>query len=137
MTNTIYTIGHSTHPSDVFLTLLRNHKIDVVADVRSNPYSKYNEHFNKEILSAFLMNANIQYVFLGVEFGARRSEEQCYVDNQAKYDLIAQTEAFKRGLERIGDGVKQYRIALMCFRKGSNYLSQDNSCRTSAQVYGV
>ena len=31
--------------------------------------------------------------------------------------MIAQTEAFKRGLERIGDGVKQHKIALMCSEK--------------------
>ena len=39
---TIYTIGHSTHEIDVFLTMLAQHKISAVADVRSTPASRLN-----------------------------------------------------------------------------------------------
>jgi uncharacterized protein (DUF488 family) len=44
----IYTIGHSKHPIDRFIALLRQHGIDALADVRSTPYSRFNPQFNKD-----------------------------------------------------------------------------------------
>ena len=41
-----FTIGHSNHSEQEFLALLRQHAIDVVADVRSQPYCGYATHFN-------------------------------------------------------------------------------------------
>jgi len=37
----LYTIGHSNHPAEVFLALLRRHGIGRVLDVRSRPYSRW------------------------------------------------------------------------------------------------
>ena len=56
----------------------------------------------------------IQYVFLGEELGARRFEEECYVEDVAKYDLIAGTEAFARGIRRLRTGILRHRIVLLC-----------------------
>ena len=44
----------------------------------------------------------IQYVFLGEELGARRTEPECYVDGVAKYELIASTDAFARAFTDFG-----------------------------------
>jgi len=41
----VFTIGHSNHPLEVFVDLLKKHEIDVVVDVRSRPRSKYTPHF--------------------------------------------------------------------------------------------
>jgi uncharacterized protein (DUF488 family) len=86
----------------------------MIADVRSSPYSKYSPHFNKDVLDSALRNANIDYIFLGRELGAQRSEDDCYIDGQAKYDRIAHLSTFQRGLEIVLQGVEHYRIALMC-----------------------
>jgi len=117
MTKTIYTIGHSNHEIERFLELLELHSISVIADVRSSPYSKYNPQFNREVLKQSLQSKDIDYVFLGHELGARRDEAECYVDNQAKYDLIAKTKAFTSGLDRISKGAQRHNIALMCSEK--------------------
>lgn len=37
----IYTVGHSNHPIERFLGLLQRHGIELLADVRSMPYSRY------------------------------------------------------------------------------------------------
>lgn len=37
----ILTIGHSNHAVDDFMSLLRQHSITAVADVRSTPYSGF------------------------------------------------------------------------------------------------
>lgn len=38
--NPLFTIGHSNHDFSRFLGLLKQHEIDVVADVRSRPFSR-------------------------------------------------------------------------------------------------
>jgi len=113
----LLTVGHSNRTDVEFVELLRHHGISAVADVRSQPYSQYLPHFNREPLKQLLSASEIAYVFMGEELGARRSESECYVDGQAKYELIAKTPAFHAGLERIRTGVSQHVIALMCAEK--------------------
>jgi uncharacterized protein (DUF488 family) len=110
----LFTIGHSNQSLDHFLDLLLAYRISAIADVRSGPYSKYSPQFNKDILECTLRNANIDYVFLGSELGARRSEDSCYIEGRAKYDRVAQLPAFRRGIERALEGVEHYIVALMC-----------------------
>lgn len=110
----LFTIGHSNHSLDHFLELLLSYQISAVVDVRSSPYSKYSPHFNKDLLESALRGADIDYVFLGRELGAHRSEDDCYIDGQAKYGRIAQLQTFRHGLKRVLQGVEHYRVALMC-----------------------
>ena len=110
----IFTIGHSDHSIERFIELLRAHKISCVADVRSSPFSRFHTQFNKDELHAALKAARIAYVPLGDELGARRSEAECYVDGKARYELIAKTAMFQKGLQRLHQGAIEHRIALMC-----------------------
>ncbi len=110
----LFTIGHSNHPIDYFVDLLLAHRLSMIADVRSSPYSKYSPHFNKDALESTLRNVNIDYMFLGRELGAQRSEHDCYIYGQAKYDRIAKLSSFRRGLEIVLQGVELHRIAIMC-----------------------
>ncbi|QDT65273.1 DUF488 domain-containing protein [Calycomorphotria hydatis] len=113
----LLTVGHSNRSDTEFVELLRMYGVTAVADVRSQPYSRHLPHFNREPLKKLLSVSNISYVFMGEELGARRSEAECYVDGQAKYELIAKTHTFHAGLERIRTGVKEYVVALMCSEK--------------------
>ncbi|MGD8330536.1 MAG: DUF488 domain-containing protein [Acidobacteriota bacterium] len=114
MSDTLYTIGHSTHPTEEFVRLLRGHGITAVADVRSAPYSRYNPQFRKETLAASLKAAGVAYVYLGRELGARVEDPACHVDGRVSYRKVAQTELFRSGLQRVRDGMRNYRVALMC-----------------------
>ncbi|HWI56979.1 MAG TPA: DUF488 domain-containing protein, partial [Bacillota bacterium] len=109
--------GHSTHSWERFLELLGQHRIEVVVDVRSSPYSAWTPQFNREPLKATLRTAQLRYLFLGKELGARRSERECYVEGIAQYERIAQTPAFKAGLQRVITGAQSFRLALMCAEK--------------------
>lgn len=117
MSKTIFTIGHSTHSLDYFISLLNTHEITAVCDVRSSPYSRMNPQFNRENLKAALRQNRISYVFMGKELGARSDDPCCYAQGKVQYDLLAQTELFQHGLSRIQAGIKKYRIALMCAEK--------------------
>lgn len=110
----VYTVGHSSQSIEEFIASLHRHAIEVVADVRSRPYSRRFPHFSREALQATLKAADIGYVFLGRELGARRDEPQCYVDDQARYDRIAKLPGFADGIKRVLDGAREYRVALMC-----------------------
>ncbi|MDQ3681757.1 MAG: DUF488 domain-containing protein [Bacteroidota bacterium] len=68
----IWTIGHSTHPLNEFISLLTSFKISLVADIRNYPGSKRFPHFNKEALQISLPQNNIKYIHLK-ELGGRRS----------------------------------------------------------------
>ena len=114
MTNTVYTIGHSNQSLESLLSALRTHGITAVADVRSYPYSNANPQFDREALAEALEAAQIVYVYLGKELGARTDDPSCYVDGKVQYDRLAQTKSFKEGLARVRRGMGKYKLALMC-----------------------
>jgi uncharacterized protein (DUF488 family) len=118
MYDTIFTIGHSTHPQEPFIDLLQQHSITALCDVRSKPYSRMNPQFNREELEQALQARGIAYRFLGKDLGARSDDPACYEGGKVQYARIAQTELFKHGLKRVLSGVKEgLRIAIMCAEK--------------------
>ncbi|MHB8177913.1 MAG: DUF488 domain-containing protein [Vulcanimicrobiaceae bacterium] len=110
----VMTIGHSNHSSEKFVALLREHRVDAVADVRSAPYSRMHHQFDREELSAALQKEGIAYSFLGEELGGRPKDDACYEHGRVQYRRVAITDSFKRGIQRVLIGAQRYRIALMC-----------------------
>ncbi len=110
----IHTIGHSNHPAERFVGLLRQHAIEVVADVRSIPYSRFNPQFRRETLTASLAEAGIGYVFLGEELGARSKDPNCYEGGRVSFARLARSDLFRTGLDRLLLGAREHRIAIMC-----------------------
>jgi uncharacterized protein (DUF488 family) len=110
----VYTVGHSSHSIEELLGLLAQHGITAVADVRSQPYSRRHPQFRREALAESLRRRGIDYLFLGRELGARSGDPSCYVGDQVQYDLLAKTEAFQRGLDRIEQEARSRRLALLC-----------------------
>jgi len=117
MNEPVLTIGHSNHSVEYFIDLLRRHCVTAVGDVRSHPYSRHVPQFSQDALREALLGQNIAYVFLGKELGARSRNPACYVRGKAQYDRMAREPLFVQGLARISQGIRQYRIALMCAEK--------------------
>lgn len=117
MSDEIYTVGHSNHSGERFIELLRAHGVTAIADVRSTPYSRRNPQFNRNDLRATLKEHAIQYAFLGEELGARSDDECCYVNDKVQYALLAKTPLFQSGIERVMEGARSHKIALMCAEK--------------------
>jgi uncharacterized protein (DUF488 family) len=113
----LLTIGHSTHPIDAFIALLKQHGVTALADVRSHPYSRHFPQYSKDALKNALAQAQIAYVFLGKELGARSENPACYRQGKVQYDLLAKEPLFAQGLERLRQGLEKYQIALMCAEK--------------------
>ena len=117
MPDTVFTIGHSTHPQDWFIALLGQHGITAVCDVRSMPYSRLNPQFNRARLKEALRACGISYIFLGKELGARSEDPSMYENGKVQFDRLARTDLFREGLDRVLKGTKEHRIALMCVEK--------------------
>ncbi len=115
--NPVYTVGHSNHTETAFVDLLRSQRIEVVVDVRSAPYSRYNPQFDREALKASLKDAGIRYLFLGKELGARSDDPACYLYGKVQYDRLAATPLFQAGLARVIEGAQNLRLTLLCAEK--------------------
>jgi uncharacterized protein (DUF488 family) len=114
-TGSLYSIGHSNTDVDAFLDLLERHRIEVVADVRSSPFSRHAPHFNREQLKRALANRQVGYVYMGDELGGRPSDSRMYdEEHHVRYDLLASSDPFRVAMERLANGAHDYRVAVMC-----------------------
>jgi uncharacterized protein (DUF488 family) len=111
---TVFTIGHSNHSSERFLGLLQGAGITAVTDVRSIPRSRRWPHFSRARIERWLADADIAYVFLGAELGGRPADSALMREGRPDYDQMAATPSFRAGLDRVLEGAKRYRVALMC-----------------------
>jgi len=136
--NKIFTIGHSTHTINKFISMLKQYSVNTIVDVRSVPYSRFNSQYNKEELKAKLKANGICYVFMGQELGARYEEESLlFEDGAVDFKKVQDTENFLKGIDRLKKGIqKGYSISLMCSEKNpiechrfglvSEYLSKND-----------
>lgn len=117
--NTLYTIGHSTHAIDEFIGLLRAHKIEEIADVRSIPKSRYCPQFNSDALEDALRQAEIRYEHLA-KLGGRRHTRKSSANlgwrNAAfrGYADYMVTPQFAEGLETLSHIAQERRTAILC-----------------------
>ena len=111
----LFTVGHSNHSMDDFIALLKQHQIEVLADVRSSPYSAYVTHFAREELEFALKHAGIKYLFLGKELGGRPDGSDFYdPEGYVLYWRLAESPVFLDGIQRLDLGLRRYRVAIMC-----------------------
>lgn len=109
----LFTIGHSNHPIEHFLALLRRHRVEVVADVRSRPYSRFVPHFGKERLARLLEAEGVGYLFLGRELGGKPRKAETHA-SPVTYRMRVAQPAFRQGIDRLLDAGRANRLALMC-----------------------
>ncbi len=144
MDNAVYTIGHSNHLPDTFIWLLTEAKIEVLVDVRSNPSSQWASYANPHDLKQILEVAGIQYLYLGDMLGGHPSDPDCYnpQTGKADYQSMQNKESFQRGLSRLLEGLKKYRICVMCAEEDPsschrNLLVSENLRREGIQILHI
>jgi uncharacterized protein (DUF488 family) len=117
----LFTVGHSNHALEVFVALLARHQIQVLADVRSSPYSRYVTHFDREALEGALKQAGVTYLYLGKELGGRPDGAEFYdAEGHVLYYRLAEAPLFLDGIKRLETGLRRQRVAIMC--------SEENPC---------
>lgn len=116
MADSLYTIGHSTHPIEYFIEMLLEHRINSVIDVRSLPASRFNPQYNKKALARSLEDHGVSYLHMPDEFGARLADRRL-LDQDGKVDFakVRRSKKFVEGIDaiskRIWDGDT---VVLMC-----------------------
>lgn len=114
----IFSIGYEKKDIDLFLNLLIQNSIDLVVDVRANPFSM-NFSFVKSRLESSLEKAGIGYLHipeLGIG-GEKRKNLETDEDYAALFNEYSR-EALPRQAEQVGRLLKlgqTRRIALLCF----------------------
>lgn len=104
----ILTIGHSNHETETLLTLLRQHGVELLVDVRSSPYSRFVPQANREPLSRALVGAGMTYRWMGDRLGGK--PEGIAID----YDNMRAAPAFLQGLAELMDLAREQRTAILC-----------------------
>lgn len=94
---------------------MRDNNIDVLVDVRSNPYSRFASHFNKDNIKSTVHANGMKYLFLGKELGGRAKNPEFYnTDGHVLHSKIAESPLFAEVIKRLIKGIKTYRVAIMC-----------------------
>jgi uncharacterized protein (DUF488 family) len=119
MPRILYTIGHSTHPLDEFVAMIKAHGVAAVADVRSIPRSRRYPHFNDTHLAVELPRAGIEYLSfksLGGRRHARKDSINLGWHNEGfrGYADYMQTPAFENGLNDLQEQAHRVPTAIMC-----------------------
>ena len=77
----LFTIGYATKPFTTFVEQLKLHQVNVIADVRSVPFSKVFVDYHQTALEKTLPQHGIKYVHLGKELGPRSKDPSHYDDS--------------------------------------------------------
>jgi uncharacterized protein (DUF488 family) len=115
----ILTIGHSNHEEQVFLELVRGAGVELIADVRANPRSRYPQ-FNRSALAGTMKAAGIGYAPLGADLGGRREPRADSVNTALEdgpfrgYADHMRTPQFEAGLGMLESLASERRTAVMC-----------------------
>ena len=111
----IYTIGHSNHTWEKFSTLLKQHGIGALVDVRSKPVSRWAAFANRRSLPGLLEEEGIQHVYMGELLGGKPSDPSCYDEKGIlDYNKIRSTPYFRAGIVELLELARGARVVLMC-----------------------
>ena len=97
----LFSIGHSNHSIEHFISLLQGAGVKLLADVRSYPKSRYASQFNREALEQSLPASGVAYLWLGKELGGMAREK-------------ITAEEFEQGLGHLFDASLRQPTAMMC-----------------------
>ncbi len=118
-TDTIWTIGHSTHSIETFIDILSTYELEAVVDVRRHPGSRAYPQYGQEALQRSLLERGLAYHWIA-DLGGRRkaaADSPNTVWRNASFRGYADymsTPAFKQGLDQLLDYASQARTVLMC-----------------------
>ncbi len=117
---TIFTVGHSTHPWEEFLEILRRHGIGAIADVRRYPGSRKHPQFSAAVLEKTLPESGIDYLPFR-ELGGRRSPVTASMINAGwrsaafrGYADFMQSDEFAAGVNRLEEAAPLKPTTIMC-----------------------
>ncbi len=115
---TLWTLGHGTLPFQRYLALLRAHEIGVVIDVRSRPFFRWAEQYNRSSLEPALEDAGIIYRWRGELLGQRPHGDHFYDhEGHTLYDEIVKQKWFMKAIGELEYEAGHSGVALTCLEE--------------------
>lgn len=116
---TVYTIGHSNRPIETFIELLREHRIELLVDIRTVPKSRHNPQFGQDQLPDSLTAAGIDYQYMQDLGGLRKTSADSPNGGWRNasfrgYADWMQTDQFASAVEELIAVAESRRTAIMC-----------------------
>ncbi|QDW30965.1 DUF488 domain-containing protein [Arthrobacter sp. KBS0702] len=116
---TIFTVGHSTHPIEEFIDILKAHGIKKLIDVRTVPKSRHNPQFNSDTLAASVRANGITYRRMaslgGLRHTSRDSANGAWRNASFRgYADYMQTEEFSAAIGQLLERGRNNDAAIMC-----------------------
>lgn len=139
---TIFTVGHSNHAAESFLALLRQHRLEILVDVRSAPYSRYAPQFSRGSLSASLGDAGIRYIWAGSALGGRPGDPTCYRDGIVRkgnidYRAMARQTFYQEGVRQLLANAADGSVVVMCSEEDPRRCHRHHLLEPSLRELGV
>lgn len=111
----IWTLGHSRHAIADFIALASTHDIALIADVRGQPFSRYNPQFNRERFRASLAEAGIDYVWYGEALSGRPKDQAVLApDGTIDWDLVRSKPTFQKQVRDLFLRAADIPTAIVC-----------------------
>ncbi|MCX8182529.1 MAG: DUF488 domain-containing protein [Candidatus Methanomethyliaceae archaeon] len=100
----VWSIGYGSLSKERFLSLMKEHNIDMVVDIRRWPTSKI-DNFKRENLELFLQNSGIKYIWLGDKLGGFR---------KGGYKKFMDSQDFEEGIRYLISLSRKGNLCLLC-----------------------
>ncbi len=114
-TPTIYTVGHGRDSFEDLVTRCEAHGVRIIADVRSQPYSRHAPDFVKARLEMLCAERGLGYRWLGATLGGRpRDRAVLDEDGAPDHELMGRSARFEAGLTELEGLVDTGVVALLC-----------------------
>jgi uncharacterized protein (DUF488 family) len=115
----VFTIGHSTRPIGELLSLLAEHGVEMLMDVRRFPGSRRHPQFSREALAGSLIEAGVKYMHeprLGGRRPARPDSPHTAwrVEAFRGYADHMESAEFTAALEGLIELSRQETVAILC-----------------------
>lgn len=115
----LFTVGHSTHPIEEFVGILRSHGVTLVADIRTVPRSRHNPQFNEDKLTSTLPAHDLAYRRIPALGGLRKTHTDSVNTGWKKasfrgYADYMQTTDFADAINDLGTLLDDATVAIMC-----------------------
>jgi uncharacterized protein (DUF488 family) len=98
--NIIFSIGHSNLPIVNFCIELVGRKINILVDIRTKPFSRWNPQYNRSVLEHHLNLLDISYIWKGQNLGG-----------------LAENINFNENIKWLADLSKTERVVVLCSEK--------------------
>ncbi|MBL8049052.1 MAG: DUF488 domain-containing protein [Chthonomonas sp.] len=98
----VYSIGYANDTFEPFLArVLALPEISHLVDIRTNPYSRYQEDFRGETFAHRVDATGLKYIFMGDRLGGKPTNETVLTEGEMDPLKLMEWPFFQAGIERI------------------------------------